>query len=150
MILSNRCVSSVLQMHSRDYLLRLTPQALGRIVWHHLCTVEDPTVLDSPPLPGVRVGYIEWSGLWQGQMASLAWDWVSLSDGALQVLPGVAPRSNLRLLGVGGYDMDAQAETAAMWAFISTLDWAVPTASALGRPACVDASTPGSRSAELG
>lgn len=147
MILSNRCDSSVFQMHSRDYLLRLPPQALGRIVWHHLCTVEEPTVLSCPPLPGVRAGYTEWSGLWQGQMASLAWDWVSLSDGALQVLPGVAPRSNLRLLGVGGYDMDAQAETAAMWAFIRTLHWCVPTASALGRPDCVN--TPGSQSAEL-
>lgn len=139
MILSKTCVSSVFQMHSSDYLIRLSPQTLGRIVWQHLCTAEDPAVLDDPAPPGLRAGYTEWSGLWQGRMASLAWDWVSLSDGALQLLATVAPRSNLRLLGAGGYDMAPQAEADALWAFIRSLHWTGPAESALATPESVAA-----------
>ena len=134
MIPTKRCASSDFQMHSHDYLLRLSPQSLGRIVWQHLCTVEDLAVLDDPPPAGVRAGYTEWSGSWQGQVASLAWDWVSLSDGALQLLEAVPPRSNLRLLAAGGYDMDHEAETSALWAFIRSLHWSGPAASALSGP----------------
>ena len=114
------------QMHSHDYLLRVAPRELDTIVLVHLCTVQDPGVLEDTAWEKrglLRAGYTEWQGSFGGRAVSLAWDWVELSDGALHPLPAVPPRSNLRLLDPKGYDLDAAAECGALWARIEALPW---------------------------
>lgn len=114
------------QMHSHDYLLRVAPRELDAIVLGHLCTVQDPSVLQDSAWEKrgpLRAGYTEWHGSFRGRAVSLAWDWVELSDGALQPLAGVDPRSNLRLLDDKGYDLERAAECRALWARIEALPW---------------------------
>lgn len=124
-------VTSVYQMHSSDFLLRMPAAALGHIVWEHLFTVEDPSVLGPTQAAGVRAGFTEWQAACSGRTATLCWDWIALSDGALQVLPEVGPRTNLRLLDARGYDLDAATECDQLLTFIRSLDWAASAARCL-------------------
>lgn len=118
--------ASPFQMHSHDYLLRVAPRELDTIVFAHLCTVQDQSVLQDTAWENqraLRAGYTEWHGSRNGTSVSLAWDWIELSDGALYPLTAVAPRTNVRLLDPKGYDLDATAECAALWAHIDGLPW---------------------------
>lgn len=126
MNLARNPAAAPFQMHSHDYLLRVAPRELHAIVLAHLCTVQDPAVLQDTAWEdraALRAGYTEWHGSFGGRAVSLAWDWVELSDGALQPLAGVPPRSNLRLLDAKGYDLDHAAECRALWACIEALPW---------------------------
>jgi hypothetical protein len=124
------------QMHSHDYLLRVRPCELDTIVFVHLCTVQDPSVLQDTAWEGrgpLRAGYTEWHGVRNGTAVSLAWDWVELSDGALHAVTTVPPRSNLRLLDPKGYDLAPAAECEALWARIEALPWSDEALGGLSR-----------------
>lgn len=126
--------TTVPQMHSHDYLLRLTRDELDGLVLSHLYTVDDPAVLADAgvsPAAGVRGGYTEWQGTIGGQVVSLAWDWIQLADGALQALPAVSPRTNLRLLDSKGYDSPPAEEADALWEYLARIDWRDHAAAAL-------------------
>lgn len=126
--------TSVPQMHSHDYLLRLTRDELDSLVLSHLFTVDDPAVLADAgvgPAAGVRGGYTEWQGTVGGHVVSLAWDWIQLADGAFQILPAVSPRTNVRLLDSKGYDSAPAEESDALWQYVARIDWRTPAAEAL-------------------
>jgi hypothetical protein len=126
MSLARSQAAAPFQMHSHDYLLRVSPRELDAIVFAHLCTVQDPSVLQDTAWEHrgpLRAGYTEWHGTMNGTAISLAWDWVELSDGALHPVTAVAPRSNLRLLDGKGYDLAPAAECEALWARIAAIAW---------------------------
>lgn len=126
--------STVPQMHSPDYLLRLTRAELDALALSQMYTVEEPSVLADAglePSAGLRGGYTEWQGALAGRVVSLAWDWIQLADGALQPVAAVAPRTNVRLLDGQGYDSTPGVECEALWAFIASIDWQTHIAAAL-------------------
>lgn len=126
--------TSVPQMHSHDYLVRLTRDELDCLVLSHLYTVDDPAVLADAAVgsaAGVRGGYTEWQGTVGSRVVSLAWDWIQLADGALQALPAVSPRTNVRLLDAKGYDSAPAEESNAWWEYLARIDWRAPAAAAL-------------------
>lgn len=126
--------SPVPQMHSHDYLLRLSRVELEGLTLSHLYTFDEPGVLADAgiePSAGVRAGSTEWQGSVEGRVVSLAWDWIQLADGAMQTLPAVAPRTNVRLLDNQGYDSLPVPETEALWACIARTDWQRQAAEAL-------------------
>lgn len=120
------------QLFSRDYLIRVRAPQLEQIVFDHLFTVQDDTILLDCEDAVLRAGYTEWQGHSQGGLVSLAWDWMELADGALKEVTAVAPRSNLRLVDAKGYDLPG-AEAAALWDVIRGHDWQAPARQALAR-----------------
>lgn len=126
--------SAVPQMHSHDFLLRLTRAELDALAVSHLYTVDEPGVLSDAALTvcgAVRAGCTEWQGTVEGRVVSLSWDWAQLPDGGMHPLPAVAPRTNLRLLDAKGYDSAPGVESEALWAFIARIDWQPQAVAAL-------------------
>lgn len=122
------------QLHSQDGRVRLAPGVLGTIVLEHLCTVQDPSVLDDARAAHPRcgaAGSTEWQGQCGGRQVSLGWDWLCLDDGALVALATVAPRSNLMLLDTAGYDLAPALLDAGLWQAIQALPWQSRAAAAL-------------------
>lgn len=114
------------QLHSPDYLVRVTGKALRHIVFDHVCTVEDPTAPLHNVMPETeikRTGYTEWQAFWQGRALSLGWDWVTHRDGGIQRSDTVPPRSNLRLVDACGYDFGLDDELPGLCARIDSLRW---------------------------
>lgn len=98
------------QLHSHDFLVRLSAAALEAIVFDHLYTVQDAAVLadcESPTFAGQRAGTTEWQAQAGRIVVSLAWDWTEAADGGLHLVRAVAPRTNLQLIDARGYDVDS-------------------------------------------
>lgn len=126
--------STVPQMHSQDYLLRLSGEELEALALSHLYTVDEPAVLADAGIkqaPGLRGGYTEWQATVEGRVVSLAWDWIQLADGALHAMAAVPPRTNIRLLDSKGYDSAPESESNALWARIAQIEWQPHAAAAL-------------------
>lgn len=113
------------QMHSKDYLVRLTASELESVSLCHLCTVEELDLVAEIRGVGsnLRAGSTEWQGEYRGQIISLAWDWVRSGDGMPEVLRVVGPRTNVRLIDARGYDSPAEDEQEALWQWIGALTW---------------------------
>lgn len=113
-------------VHSHDYMVRLSRKDFEAVVLSHLFTADDPMVLADAKMPeaqGVRAGSTEWQGSFRGQAVSLAWDWLRLADGAMEPLAAVPPRTNVRVIDAKGYDLPADDEVEALWAWIALLEW---------------------------
>lgn len=114
------------QLHSQDYLVRVAPRMLWEIVFDHVCTVQDPAVLEDNAMASIdsrRTGYTEWQASWDGRTVSLGWDWVERADGDMLRAGAVAPRSNIRLIDPRGYDYRLDDELPAVCARIDSLAW---------------------------
>jgi hypothetical protein len=120
-------VAAIPQMHSSDYYLRINRGQLERIVFEHLYTVQDRLLPINMPADARLLGGItEWQGAFQNYAVSLAWDWGRRSDGGVEVMQAILPRTNVKLIDSRGYDlMDAEAATP-LWALISALPWQGP------------------------
>jgi hypothetical protein len=126
------------QMHSRDYLVRARLQALTALVFEHLYTEQDVTVLeDTVDLAG-QVNWIagttEWFGHVQGAVVSLGWDWVRMHDGAVQALKLVAPRTNIQVIDAQGYDLPFEESGSLLWSVIEGISWQSEAATAAADP----------------
>ncbi|WP_186510735.1 DUF4902 domain-containing protein [Caenimonas sedimenti] len=122
------------QMHSHDRRVRLREAALLSIVFEHVCTVQDPGVLEDARLARCAVqsaGITEWQGRSQGRLVSLGWDWMRLHDGALRAQTSVPPRSNITLIDSGGYDMSRHDTDEALIQLILDLPWEEVSADAV-------------------
>lgn len=93
---------------------------MHNIVLVHLCTSIDADVL-ADAMGGCSAGTTEWTGHHDGQLVTIAWDWVRLQDGAVKPLKVVAPRTNLQLLDAKGYDLFDDVD--ALWGFIENQEW---------------------------
>lgn len=92
----------------------------------HVCSYDSSEVQEDTRLVGVpttRAGMTEWQSRVGGVAVSMAWDWMQLSDGAVCLLPHVAPRSNLQLLDDLGYDMATDEALALLWEKIGSIAW---------------------------
>ncbi len=122
------------QLHSHDYRVRLRAAALFTIVFEHVSTLQDFTVLDDAQ-PAHRsacsAGITEWQGRAAGRLVSLGWDWLRLHDGALVADCTVPVRSNLMLIDARGYDLSLQECDAVLWQFIRAMPWQARAAQAL-------------------
>lgn len=96
------------QMHSPDCLARITAATLRSIVFEHLESTQEESVLSDATLDLScaiqRAGFTEWKGQFGAALLSLGWDWVQLGDGQILHLRTVAPRANFLLLDAKGYD----------------------------------------------
>lgn len=96
------------QMHSPDCLARITAATLSSIVFEHLESTQEESVLSDAQLDlgctVQRAGITEWKGQFGAALLSLGWDWVQLGDGQILHLRTAAPRANFLLLDVKGYD----------------------------------------------
>ena len=121
-------------MHSHDYLIRERHQALTGIEFQHLYSEQDATVLeealDLPSAVNWIAGTTEWVADIQGTVASIGWDWVQLHDGAVKALKHVAPRTNLQVIDLKGYDLSFDDAAAILWSVIEKLPWQSEVASA--------------------
>lgn len=114
------------QLHSHDYLIRVSSRALHRIPFQHICTVRDPAPRDGHALHArgtKRTGYTEWQAAWQGKVLSLGWDWIEHGPRCVLRSDSVAPRSNLRLVDARGYDFRPDDEIHYLCHRIDTLPW---------------------------
>jgi hypothetical protein len=122
------------QLHSHDYRVRLRAAALFTIVFEHVSTLQDFSVLDDA-LPAHRAahsaGITEWQGMSAGGVVSLGWDWLRLHDGALVPDRTVPVRSNFMLLDAQGYDTSAQECDDMLWQLIQEMPWRAAAAQAL-------------------
>jgi hypothetical protein len=128
----NNCFATSLPctgyVFTRDYYIRITERMLSTIQLVHAHSERDDTVL----LPdgshgstdhGLQAGYTEWVGQHGAIQLSLGWDWVMHNDGFISGLHNASPRTNLLLLGPGGYDPSPDKSTQSLWAYIDTLPW---------------------------
>ena len=125
---------SLPQLYSSDYYLRLAARELADLGLQHSVSVQDTAVLVDVHrlgLAGRRAGFTEWESLYQGSLLSLGWDWAELEQGDLRAITLVAPRTNIKLIDIKGYDMADECATACLWAFIATLSWQRPVAQSL-------------------
>lgn len=123
--------------HSPDGYVRLRAGALHAIVLEHVCTVQDPGVLEDA-LADDRLatagGITEWQGRVGTRLVTLGWDWLRLHDGALVPDRAVPPRTNLMPLDARGYDTAGDEQAAALWDLIAQLDWQQTAALAADEP----------------
>ena len=122
------------QLHSHDHRIRLREAALFAIVFEHVCSMQDFSVLEDarPAHRAVHsAGLTEWQGLWSGRLVSLGWDWVRLHDGALVPETTVPPRTNIMLIDRRGYDMSLRDCDAGLWQLIRALPWQAAAAAVL-------------------
>lgn len=108
------------QMFSGDRRIRVRIASLADIDLSHLCTSYEADVL-ADAMEGCSAGTTEWTGRCDGQVVSIAWDWVRLQDGAVKPLKVVGPRTNLQLLDAKGYDLGGDAHP--LWNLIESQDW---------------------------
>lgn len=115
------------QLHSRDYYVRLSSQALCDLEFEHLHSAHDEAVLDDVPAgrgAGTQwAGSTEWQGLRASGPVSLAWDWVVLADGEVRVLSAVAPRTNMQVIDPKGYDLPQSQALPHLLGLIESLPW---------------------------
>jgi hypothetical protein len=125
----------VAQMHSREYYVRLGCDALPKIVFEHVHSAQDAEVMeDALNLHGAAVtcaGSTEWQGVENGEAVSLAWDWMVLKDGEIELLGVVAPRPNLKLIDVKGYDVTDLHALPHVLGLIKSLPWCIKVRQAL-------------------
>ena len=114
-------------MHSRDYYVRLSSRALGRIEFEHLHSAHDAAVLDDAlETHGhqvVRAGSTEWQCQDAVVPVSLAWDWVVQADGQVRLLHVVPPRTNVRVIDPKGYDLPPAQVIPHLLDVIESLPW---------------------------
>jgi hypothetical protein len=125
---------SLPQVYSSDYYFRLAAHELADLELQHSVSVQDTAALADVyriGLAGRRAGLTEWEGLYQGSALSLGWDWAELEDGDIRAITLVAPRTNIQLIDIKGYDMTDESATACLWAFIATLPWQQSVAQSL-------------------
>jgi len=136
--MGSRVNGAYLSVH--DYLVRVPASHLGRIVLEHLLTEQDAQVLELafPPArrPRGRAGLTEWEGRIDGCLVSLAWDWLELDDGRLQVLP-LPVRSNLMLLDERGYDLPREVCEPLLLGLIGRTPWQREVHAALAEAAAL-------------
>ena len=117
---------SLPQVYSSDYYFRIAAHDLADLELQHSVSVQDTAVLVDVHrlgLAGRRAGLTEWECLYQGSPLSLGWDWAELADGDIRAITLVAPRTNIKLIDIKGYDMTDEAATACLWAFVASLSW---------------------------
>ena len=127
-------VPAVPQLHSADWRVRLREPALLSIVFEHVCSVQDASVLDETVhlhRSARGCGATEWQGRCGGRLVSLGWDWLRLDDGALVPDLSSPPRSNILLIDSRGYDMDLPDSDLGLWQLIQGLGWQEQAAVAL-------------------
>jgi hypothetical protein len=130
------------RLSTHDYLVRLPGSQLCCIVLEHLLTEQDPLVLEmtqEPDLrrPGRRAGLTEWEGSVSSCYVSLAWDWVELDDGEIQLLPDLPVRSNVMPLDGLGYDLSRDAADRVLLELIESLPWRSEVVAALAEQAAL-------------
>lgn len=73
---------------------------------------------------GLLYGVTEWSTQHPSHGAlSLAWDWVRLSDGDIQLQSPMQVRTNIMLINAQGYDQNPSSTDMACVELISRLPW---------------------------
>ena len=126
--------ASFAQLHSHDHRVRMRAAALFSIVFEHVCTMQDFSVLDEALCEygaAYSAGVTEWQGRSAGRLVSVGWDWLGLHDGALVADGTVPPRSNIMLIDGQGYDMSQEECDAALLQLIRVIPWQARAAAAL-------------------
>ncbi len=121
-------LSQAAYVFTRDYYIRITERMLSSVHLLHAYSERDHAVLMQTGMHasherGREGGYTEWVGQLGTSALSLGWDWVMHNDGYISALHEVSPRTNLLVLGPGGYDPLPGESTRALWAYIDTLPW---------------------------
>ena len=131
--LADQCHLS--RIYRPDFAVRLREGDFADVQWQHSFSFADPSMLAESPWDSVAAGSTEWTGIFNGQMISVGWDFFVSSDGHVFPLQGVPPRSNIRLLDVKGYDQDDEATSVAIWTWLRDEFWheAAKEADDLGR-----------------
>ena len=121
------CGDQTSPFYSRDCYVRVPAGGVGQIVFAHLCTEQDSSVLDDAVHllhnGSRKAGYTEWYGMHDGMAISLGWDWAELEDGDIRVLRVVLPRTNLMMTDTQGYDVPAEESAEEFLAAIDALPW---------------------------
>lgn len=122
------------QLHSGDRKIRLSPRDLRGLVLTHLDSGGNAQQL---PDAGTtdrnchRTGWTEWHGQVDGKPSSLAWDWVEVAPGCLQVDRTVPPRTNMHVIDAKGYDLGLEVSDQALFGWIDGFPWQDAVAGAL-------------------
>ncbi|MBC5767568.1 DUF4902 domain-containing protein [Ramlibacter albus] len=112
--------------HSFDRRVRLKTEPLRTIVFEHVCTLQDLSILDDSNHigePPVSAGMTEWQARFDGHLLSLSWDWMRTKDGTLIADTSVPPRSNLQPIDARGYDRTEHDTHAILWSVIGAMSW---------------------------
>lgn len=116
-------------MYSPDFYTRLACDALMGIVFEHVHSAQDGAVMEDAlkrhGKSAVQAGSTDWKGMALGRPVSIAWDWVKLSNGEVRMLDEVAPRTNILLIDVKGYDMAMAHSAPHLRALIDALPWCI-------------------------
>lgn len=111
------------RIYRPDFAVRLRLSDLSKIEWQHGFSFADRGILAEAPWSSVRAGSTEWTGMLNGALVSLGWDWFVFANGDVSLLKAVAPRRNIRLLDDKGYDQDDAIATIAIWAWLENGFW---------------------------
>lgn len=124
------------QAYSHDLKIRLPLERLRHLALRHRASELDASVLDGTltDSAALRAGWTEWDAVIDGRVASLAWDWVELSDGHIRLCTNTLPRTNLQLIDAKGYDLSMDHADSLMRDWLGTLGWWREVAAALGNP----------------
>ncbi len=107
------------RIYRPDFAVRLREADFDKIPWQHSFSFADRGMLTESPWNSVIAGTSEWTGMLNGMMLSVGWDFYIAANGDVSCLQAVAPRSNIRLMDAKGYDEDDARTAAAIWRWLS-------------------------------